>query len=277
MGYLTQQDALTERATAQRNQEQLQTLLGGTGEMTPDSMRTAFTTMLRSGNVQGAKAVSDLLQSTYPEYHFMESDGVVRVMDKRTGQLVRSIGAGTADSDALTRQQQQGIFGVRSDLQQETRVNESAAQAYSTLSAALNRLLGPQANRASTAASALAVVYGYARLLDPGSVVREGELRLQLQAGSAPERLQNMWSQLVSGSASPGYLASIRQSADDAAGSYRTAFRGYVDSARAQLDAIGVDPTLLKKYDPWGAAASAPAGAGGALPPPPIPEFRRPR
>ena len=117
------------------------------------------------------------------------------------------------------------------------------------------------------------MVYGYARLLDPGSVVREGELKLQLQAGSAPERLQNMWSQLVSGAASPGYLASIRQSADDAAGRYRTAFRGYVASARQQLGAIGVDPTLLKKYDPWG----APAGAGGALPPPPIPEFQRPQ
>lgn len=45
----------------------------------------------------------------------------------------------------------------------------------------------------------LAIIYGYMKMLDPGSTVREGEFATAGQAGSVPQRLVGLYNKVVSG------------------------------------------------------------------------------
>jgi hypothetical protein len=45
----------------------------------------------------------------------------------------------------------------------------------------------------------MTLVYGYMKLLDPGSVVREGEYATAQNAAGIPERVRAMWNKLIDG------------------------------------------------------------------------------
>jgi hypothetical protein len=55
------------------------------------------------------------------------------------------------------------------------------------------------AARSQTGPGDISLVYGYMRMLDPGSTVREGEFATAQNAGGVPERIRAYWNKLVSG------------------------------------------------------------------------------
>ncbi len=50
-----------------------------------------------------------------------------------------------------------------------------------------------------TAAGDIALIYNYMKMLDPGSVVREGEFATAANAGGIPERIRSQWNKLQTG------------------------------------------------------------------------------
>jgi hypothetical protein len=66
---------------------------------------------------------------------------------------------------------------------------------YQEVKSAYGRVLASQ----ETAAGDLALIFNYMKMLDPGSVVREGEFATAQNATGVPERIQNLYNNLVKG------------------------------------------------------------------------------
>ena len=56
-----------------------------------------------------------------------------------------------------------------------------------------------EAGKSPSAAGDLALIYGYMKMLDPGSTVREGEFATAQNSGSIPQRIQAMYNKVASG------------------------------------------------------------------------------
>jgi hypothetical protein len=50
-----------------------------------------------------------------------------------------------------------------------------------------------------TAANNIAIIYTYMKMLDPNSVVREGEYATAQNAGGVPDKVRNMWNSMIDG------------------------------------------------------------------------------
>ena len=85
-------------------------------------------------------------------------------------------------------------FGNEGDLRKEftTQVKPfiELSQAYQKIETAAKN---------SSPAGDIALVYGFMKVLDPGSVVREGEFATAQNAGSVPESVRNMYNRAMSG------------------------------------------------------------------------------
>ena len=66
---------------------------------------------------------------------------------------------------------------------------------YQEVKSAYGRVLASEDN----AVGDLSLIFGYMKMLDPGSVVREGEFATAQNAAGVPERIQNIYNQVVSG------------------------------------------------------------------------------
>jgi hypothetical protein len=66
---------------------------------------------------------------------------------------------------------------------------------YREVKSAYGRVLSSE----DTAVGDLSLIFGYMKMLDPGSVVREGEFATAQNAAGVPERIQNIYNRVVSG------------------------------------------------------------------------------
>ncbi|MDV2984156.1 UNVERIFIED_CONTAM: hypothetical protein Q9R58_07565 [Methylobacteriaceae bacterium AG10] len=120
-------------------------------------------------------------------------------------------------------------------------------------------------------ASDIALIFGYMRMLDPGSVVREGEYATAQNAASIPDRVRNAYNKAIEGEFltdgqrqdfvdTAGRLyGQARQQAERTAGRYRDLARGQgLDEGRVvSIPDAPVAPKLVRKPPPGGKAASA--------------------
>ena len=68
---------------------------------------------------------------------------------------------------------------------------------YVTIRDAFNKIQG--AAKSATGAGDISLVYGYMKMMDPGSTVREGEFATAQNAGSIPQRVWAMYNKAVNG------------------------------------------------------------------------------
>ena len=66
---------------------------------------------------------------------------------------------------------------------------------FGEVKAAYGRVLASE----ETAAGDLALIFSYMKMLDPGSVVREGEFATAEQAAGVPDRIRNIYNKLLTG------------------------------------------------------------------------------
>lgn len=103
-----------------------------------------------------------------------------------------------------------------------------------------------QSSALQTGAGDMGLIYGYMKMLDPGSVVRESEFAMAAQAGSYGEQIQGLVSRLVNGERLP---ESVRQSFVQAAdGIYKetAANLGDINSQfSTRANTYGIDPSLF--------------------------------
>ena len=68
-------------------------------------------------------------------------------------------------------------------------------KAYQDVKSAYGRIIATEAN----AAGDIALIFNYMKMLDPGSTVREGEFATAQNATGAPERIRNLYNNIITG------------------------------------------------------------------------------
>ncbi len=166
---------------------------------------------------------------------------------------------------SLTRQDRRDLAQRRAtiydDFRQDTKQHTAAAQGFAVLQAAMT---DPK-----NAASPIALLYAYGKLLDPGSVVREGELATLQKIGSYDQRIASALQQAATGSMSPEIRQYIFNQAKAIAQGWASSFEDYVATARTRAQDAGVTDIESRLTNPFkrfglgGAAFANPLLGGG--------------
>lgn len=179
-----------------------------------------------------------------------------------------TLGAGESRYDAAGNiiaqgaPDQQDQFGNEKDLYAQYAAADPVKM-YETVKGGYERVR--QSSALQTGAGDMGLIYGYMKMLDPGSVVRESEFAMAAQAGSYGEQIQGLVSRLVNGERLP---ESVRQQFVQAADQiYKETAANLGDinsqfSRRAQ--GYGLDPSLFirqpEQYQPTQGIVTMPNG-----------------
>lgn len=138
---------------------------------------------------------------------------------------------------------------------------------YQEVKSAYGRVLSSE----DTAVGDLSLIFGYMKMLDPGSVVREGEFATAQNAAGVPERIMNIYNKVASGQRlSPSQRESFK---GQAKGLYNSALEGE-KTVRTGLERIAKGYGLKTEnifYSPTEQAPTAPGAPAPAAPGTPAP------
>lgn len=121
----------------------------------------------------------------------------------------------------------------------------------------------------STAAGDVSLIYGYMKLMDPGSTVREGEFATAQNAGSIPERVQAAYNRALKGTRlAPEVRADFLKQADNVYQAQLSRYKPLADEYGRLAKQSGLEPNdvvLNLGFDPAPTApiAAAPVGPHG--------------
>jgi len=128
-----------------------------------------------------------------------------------------SAAASGAEAKRKTAEAQQMASGVipldkRPEAEGKMRKEYSdQTKGYQEVKSAYGRVLSAE----DTAVGDLSLIFGYMKMLDPGSVVREGEFATAQNAAGVPERIQNIYNRAVRGERlTPGQRKSFKGQAE---------------------------------------------------------------
>ena len=173
---------------------------------------------------------------------------------KRAEAEANQIAAGIIPADK--RPEAEGKF--RKEYSDQTKGYQEVKSAYGRVLASEDNAVGD-----------LSLIFGYMKMLDPGSVVREGEFATAQNAAGVPERIQNIYNQVVSGQRlSP----SQRQSFKGQAGKLYSTAQTQEAQVRQGIERIAKGYGLNTAnifYTPTEVAPTAPGAAPGAPAPAP--------
>ncbi len=176
------------------------------------------------------------------------------ILAERTGQEKGQGAAGIIPVDK--RPEAEGKF--RKEYSDQTKGYQEVKSAYGRVLASEDNAVGD-----------LSLIFGYMKMLDPGSVVREGEFATAQNAAGVPERIQNIYNQVVSGQRlSP----SQRQSFKGQAGKLYSTAQTQEAQVRQGIERIAKGYGLNTAnifYTPTEVAPTVPGAAPGAPAPAP--------
>jgi hypothetical protein len=94
-----------------------------------------------------------------------------------------------------------------------------------------------------SAAGDLGLIFGYMKLLDPGSGVKEGEFANAQNAGSVPTQIWNMYNRVKSGERlNPEQRSEFVRAAGDYVGSHEAQYKGAAERYRGLGEKAGANP-----------------------------------
>jgi len=169
-------------------------------------------------------------------------------------------GAGNVIAQGAPDQQDQ--FGNEKDLYAQYAASDPV-KIYETVKGGYERVR--QSAALQSGAGDMGLIYGYMKMLDPGSVVRESEFAMAAQAGSYGEQIQGLVSRLVNGERLP---ETVRQQFVQAAdGIYKETaanLGGINDQFSTRAQNYGVDPSMFirqpESYQPIQGIVTMPNG-----------------
>jgi len=138
-------------------------------------------------------------------------------------------GADAKRAQAEANQIAAGVIPVDKRPEAETKFRKEyndQTKPFQEVKSAYGRVLSSE----DTAVGDLSLIFGYMKMLDPGSVVREGEFATAQNATGVPERIQNIYNKVVSGE---------RLNA-----SQRTSFKG---QAKKLYESAGEQETVVRQ------------------------------
>jgi hypothetical protein len=114
-----------------------------------------------------------------------------------------------------------------------------------------------QSAEQNSGAGDMGLIYGYMKMLDPGSVVRESEFAMAAQAGSFGEQIQGLVTRIINGERLPETVRrQFVQNADSLYAEAAANAEAINDQFSTRAEEWGVDPTRfirpVEQYEPFG-------------------------
>ena len=166
-------------------------------------------------------------------------------------------GAEAARAEAEAKQMSAGIIPVDKRPELETKFRKEyndQTKPYQEVKSAYGRVLSSE----DSAVGDLSLIFGYMKMLDPGSVVREGEFATAQNAAGVPERIMNIYNKVATGQRlSPSQRDSFK---GQAKGLYTSALEGE-KTVRTGLERISKGYGLNTENIFYSATEQAPTGA----------------
>jgi hypothetical protein len=166
-------------------------------------------------------------------------------------------GADAARAEAEAKQMSAGIIPVDKRPELETKFRKEyndQTKPYQEVKSAYGRVLSSD----DSAVGDLSLIFGYMKMLDPGSVVREGEFATAQNAAGVPERITNIYNKVATGQRlSPSQRESFK---GQAKGLYNSALEGE-KTVRTGLERISKGYGLNTENIFYSATEQAPVGA----------------
>lgn len=180
-------------------------------------------------------------------------------------------GAAAARAQAEARQMGAGIIPLDKRPEAEAKFRKEYSdqtKGYQEVKSAYGRILASE----DSAVGDISLIFGYMKMLDPGSVVREGEYATAANATGVPQQVMNLYNRVLSGER---LSASQRQSFKGQSEKlYKTAAT-QEETVRNGIGRIATGYGLKTEnifYAPTEVAPGAPATAAGAAPTPAAPQ-----
>lgn len=195
------------------------------GQADPTSIASLITALAARGDpgrsVGGLSQALNALRTTAPaQRDLLEVDLGDRIafVNPATGETVREISKGVEAEDTFTPQQDRAEFtrtvnDAFGDLQPVVKSAETVIGSWGTMLSAFDQAIGdPDRNIPPNERASFTLLQQFAKIIDPDSVVREGEIRLQTGGiGSFPTRLRNWVKQQFEGTLQPETLVEVMQ------------------------------------------------------------------
>lgn len=109
-----------------------------------------------------------------------------------------------------------------------------------------------------TPAGDLALIYGVGKVLDPNSVVREGEMNLVMAAGSPAQRVMGYWNVVTGGGRlTPAQRKELQAVMDDRASQYAAQYEAQKNTYSELAKKSGASPDMVISDLPRGSVAPA--------------------
>lgn len=180
-------------------------------------------------------------------------------------------GAEAARAQAEARQMGAGVIPLDKRPEAEAKFRKEYSdqtKGYQEVKSAYQRILASE----DSAVGDLSLIFGYMKMLDPGSVVREGEFATAQNAAGVPDRVMNLYNRAVSGQRlDPSQRQSFK---GQAAKLYKTAAT-QEETVRNGIGRIATGYGLKTQnifYAPTEVTPAAPAAAQKAAPTPAAPQ-----
>ena len=136
--------------------------------------------------------------------------GLTQAQINQANQAAAAHKATAANSGAEAKQMAAGIIPADKRPEAESKFRKEYSEqtkGYQEVKSAYGRVLSSE----DSAVGDLSLIFGYMKMLDPGSVVREGEFATAQNAAGVPERIQNIYNKVISGERlSPSQRASFK-------------------------------------------------------------------
>lgn len=169
-------------------------------------------------------------------------------------------GAEAARAQAEARQMGAGVIPLDKRPETEAKFRKEYSdqtKGYQEVKSAYQRILASE----DSAVGDLSLIFGYMKMLDPGSVVREGEFATAQNAAGVPDRVMNLYNRALSGQRlNPSQRQSFKGQADKL---YKTAAT-QEETVRKGIERIAAGYGLKTEnifYAPTEVAPSAPTSA----------------
>jgi hypothetical protein len=263
-------------------------LMGLSQVMAPDKFAETFGKLAEAGRAEtmapitmrkeSAEVTEKELKNKFAPEKFAAELGLTQAQTEQAKASVAASraaaaasGAAAARAQAEARQMGAGVIPLDKRPEAEAKFRKEYSdqtKGYQEVKSAYQRILASE----DSAVGDLSLIFGYMKMLDPGSVVREGEFATAQNAAGVPERVMNLYNRAISGQRlNPSQRQSFKGQADKL---YKTAAT-QEETVRNGIGRIATGYGLKTEnifYAPTEVAPSAPATAAGAVPAPAAPQ-----
>lgn len=205
-------------------------------------LKGMYAAYVRAGDLDMVAKLGDVLKTIAapdkaPVVQHIDTGDAVRVIDPTSGRTLQTYPKGMAPQAPNDQQNYQRTQGIAGDFQQATRQFMPVATAIKNI-----KSLGSAALQGSPAAQ-MGLIYGYMKLLDPNSSVREGEYATAENAAGVPQKIIALYNRLLDGNfLAPSVVQGFLDSTDILARAWMASFDPIAQQFRERAVRWGVNP-----------------------------------